>query len=106
MPGTEMSDLKTRARVFLDFAIDSVVEGRSDPECYSEADHAIACLDRIFQREASEDVLIAQLAAQLIVMGLFETKFARIYRKSRPSERDALLLQSLDRLRFARTMFD
>jgi hypothetical protein len=46
-----MSDLKTRARVFLDFAIDSVVEGFSDPECYSEADHAITCLDRIFEKE-------------------------------------------------------
>ena len=97
-----MSDLKTRARVFLDFAIDSVIEGLSDPECYSEADHAIACLDRIFQREANEDVLIAQLT----MIGLFETKFARIYRTSRPSERDALLRESLDRLRFARTMFD
>jgi|HubBroStandDraft_6_1064221.scaffolds.fasta_scaffold854603_1 hypothetical protein len=102
MPGTEMSDLKTRARVFLDFAIDSVVEGFSDPECYSEADHAIACLDRIFEREASEDVL----RIQLIMMGLLETKFARIYMTSRPSERDALLRESLDRLRFARTKFD
>jgi hypothetical protein len=99
-----MSDLKTRARVFLDFAIDSVVEGLSDPECYSEADHAIACLGRIFEREASEDVRTTH--TQLIVMGLFETKFARIYGTSQPSERDALLLQSLDRLRFARTMFD
>jgi hypothetical protein len=101
-----MSDLKTRARVFLDFAIDSVVEGLSDadsdPECYSEADHAIACLDRIFEREASDDVFIAQLT----MIGLFETKFARIYRTSRPSERGALLRESLDRLRLARTKFD
>jgi hypothetical protein len=51
------------ARCLLDFAIESVVEGlKGDPECYSEADHAIACLGRIFQREASEDGLTAQLA--------------------------------------------
>jgi hypothetical protein len=103
MPGTEISDLKTRARVFLDFAIDSVVEGLSgDPECYSEADHAIACLDRIFQREVSED----GLTAQLTMTGFFKTKFARIYRASRPSERDALLREALENLRLIRTAFD
>ncbi len=77
LPGTEMSDLKNRARVFLDFAIDSVVEGLSDPECYSEADHAIACLHRIFQREANEHVLRAKFT-MLIMIGVFETKFAKI----------------------------
>jgi hypothetical protein len=99
-----MSELKTRARALLDFAIDSVAEGLSDPECYSEADHAIACLDRIFQTEANDHVLRAKFT-MLIMIGVFETRFAKIYRTSRPSERDALLRDSLDKLRFVRTMF-
>lgn len=99
-----MSDLVIRSRGLLNFVEQSVEEGLIDQaqsaECFEEADCAVRILQKTLLKEDEFR------HAQLMLMCVFDTSFARISQIDDQDERDRRFQEALGKIRFAKTLFE
>jgi len=98
-----MSELDTFAFRLLDFAVQSIDEGRNDPnpataiECLREADHAIGILKKSL---SEEDIRFFKIS----LLSVFDTSFARIF-EGMYSDAEHSMKEALRHLITARSFF-